>query len=139
MSSNSTIGQLEKIPFFVSERRLTSQDGTEALAPVPYNEADRISVASSDPTAVSVVMDSAPVEGAIASGYLYGGKTKKSVSIIATVTHGDGMASETVQVVDCGAKDGPFLSFHLGVPALQHPPNEKKAEPAPGEHKPFWK
>lgn len=107
---NTAIGDTEKAPF-----TLVELDG--ASQPVPGLPTDVISITSDSPDSASIVMDSTPAPGTVASGFVVGGVPKPGVIITALVTHADGTTlgpvTDTIDIVGGVANS---LSFGLGAP-----------------------
>ena len=117
--SNFSLGDTEKVPYALTE--LDADSNPASLSP-----GDTITVVSSDTDSLTVVPDSVPVDGSVASGFLVGGKKLQlGVTVTATVAHaaaGDGTPGTSLTVTDLIDVVGGVassLSLGLGAPVSQ--------------------
>lgn len=109
---NFQLGDSEQAPYTLVELDAASQ-------PVQGISTDVITIVSSAPTSISVVPDTIPAAGSVASGFVVGGVPATSVQITATVTHADGTSLTTTDLLDCVGGNANSLSFGLGAPVAQ--------------------
>jgi hypothetical protein len=112
--ANFQLADNQKVPFTVTA---VASNGF----PGQLTAGDTLSVVSSDPTSVAVVLDTVPAAGSLASGFLVAGKNLQvGVSITASALKADGSVDLTVvTLVDVVAGVAVALALNLGAPVLQ--------------------
>jgi len=108
------LGDTSKVAYSLVE---LDADGNPA-APL---SGDVITVVSSDTASLTVVPDSVPVAGSVASGFLVAGKKLGVVTVTATVTHQQSTIPPltVVDTIDVVASAASSLSLGLGAPVAQ--------------------
>jgi len=78
-------------------------------------------VFSSDTTSATIVPDSVPAAGSVASGFVVGGKkVQVGVSITAAITHADGsLGLSVVDLIDIVGGTASSISLGFGAPVAQ--------------------
>jgi hypothetical protein len=104
---NPQLGDSEKVTY-----TLTALDA--ARQPAGLSVGDTVSVTSSDTAMATVVPDTPPAVGALASGFIVGGQKLGTVTITATASKVDGSVDLTVvDLIDIVG--GAATSLHLGL------------------------
>jgi hypothetical protein len=89
--------------------------------PAPPLSGDVITIVSSDTASLTVVPDTVPVAGSVASGFLVAGKKLGSVTVTATINHQQSTIPPltVVDTIDVVASAASSISLGLGSPVAQ--------------------
>jgi len=113
MANNFQLGDTEKVAYALTELDADSNPATPQTG-------DVISITSSDTASLTVVPDATPIDGSVASGFLFGGKKLQTgVSVTASITHTDGTSLSVSDLIDIVGGKASSLSLGLGAPVSQ--------------------
>jgi hypothetical protein len=113
--ANFPLGDTQQVSFAVSS---LDADKNPAVA----QPGDIITVVSSAPASIIVVLDATPAAGSVVSGTLLGTAILATgVAITATVAHVDGTSATGTDILDVVGGEGETLAFALGTPVQQPP------------------
>jgi hypothetical protein len=112
--ANFQLGDTEKVSYALTV--LDADSNPANLLP-----GDTVSVFSSDTTSATIVPDSVPAAGSVASGFVVGGKkVQVGVSITAAITHADGsLGLSVVDLIDIVGGTASSISLGFGAPVAQ--------------------